>query len=222
MKWIVRPLARACIASSGPRGRKRRDGGRSPSEVLHVFARNDKPTELHRAFADDVLKASNQRFHIRVFRVGRAAVQGPGRAARRGDQPGADGRRCPRLRRGRRSRAECVRHAVLLHVDGEVLRQGRARRRRDVDGVLTRKFKTRSIMQWVMPPQQLWLVKPVAESTPEEPEGALLEPRAGGNDEAARRVGVTITPRGHPGAAARRGRRRVHRRRAGAGLEVQR
>jgi TRAP-type C4-dicarboxylate transport system substrate-binding protein len=31
----------------------------------------------------------------------------------------------------------------------------------DVDGVLTRKFKTRSIMQWVMPPQQLWLVKPI-------------------------------------------------------------
>jgi len=32
----------------------------------------------------------------------------------------------------------------------------------DIEAVLTKKFKTRSIMQWVMPPQQLWLVKPIA------------------------------------------------------------
>jgi TRAP-type C4-dicarboxylate transport system substrate-binding protein len=30
-----------------------------------------------------------------------------------------------------------------------------------VDGVLSQRFKTASVMHWTMPPQQLWLVKPV-------------------------------------------------------------
>lgn len=162
MKWIVRPLARACIAAAALAAASAAMAAEVEWKFYTYFAANDKPTELHKAFADDVLKASNQRFHIRVFASGELPYKAPDvlRAVATnqvqmgdvalgfvaGDVPELNAFAMPFSCTSMEKFYDKAAPAVAA----------------DVDGVLTRKFKTRSIMQWVMPPQQLWLVKPVS------------------------------------------------------------
>lgn len=126
------------------------------------FAANDKPTELHRAFASDIYKASNQRFQIQVF----SSAELPYKASDvlravatdqvqmgdvalgfvAGDVPELNAFAMPFAC----TSMEKFYDKAAPGVDA------------DINQVLTTKFKTRSIMQWVMPPQQLWLTKPIA------------------------------------------------------------
>lgn len=126
------------------------------------FAANDKPTELHRAFADDVLKASNGRFKITVFSSGELPYKAADvlRAVATeqvqmgdvalgfvaGDVPELNAFAMPFACTSMEKFYDKAAPAVAA----------------DVDGVLSRKFKTHALMQWVMPPQQLWLIKPVS------------------------------------------------------------
>ena len=126
------------------------------------FAANDKPTELHRAFADDVFKASKSRLQIKVFASGELPYKAADvlRAVATdqvqmgdvalgfvaGDVPELNAFAMPFAC----TSMEKFYDKAAPAVDA------------DINAVLTKKFKTRSIMQWVMPPQQLWLVKPVA------------------------------------------------------------
>lgn len=125
------------------------------------FAANDKPTELHKAFAEDVLKASQGRLKISVFSSGELPYKAADvlRAVATdqvqigdvalgfvaGDVPELNAFAMPFACTSMDKFYDKAAPAVAA----------------DIDGVLSRKFKTRSIMQWVMPPQQLWLVKPV-------------------------------------------------------------
>ncbi|MEO8011171.1 MAG: TRAP transporter substrate-binding protein DctP [Dokdonella sp.] len=125
------------------------------------FAANDKPTQLHKAFAEDILKASNGRMKISVFASGELPYKAADvlRAVASdqvqmgdvalgfvaGDVPELNAFAMP---------FACT--SMDKFYDKAALAVAA-----DVDGVLSQKFKTRSIMQWVMPPQQLWLVKPV-------------------------------------------------------------
>lgn len=125
------------------------------------FAANDKPTELHRAFAEDVLKASKGRLNIHVYSSGELPYKAADvlRAVATdqvqigdvalgfvaGDVPELNAFAMP---------FACTSMDKFYDKAAPVVAA-------DIDGVLSRKFKTRSIMQWVMPPQQLWLVKPV-------------------------------------------------------------
>ena len=126
------------------------------------FAPNDKPTELHKAFAEDVEKASKGRLKITVF----ASGQLPYKAA-------------DVLRAVATDQVQ-MGDVALGFVAGDVPElnafampfactsmdkfydKGAPAVAADVNNVLGAKFKTHSIMQWVMPPQQLWLVKPIA------------------------------------------------------------
>ena len=162
MKRIVRPLARAFIAAAALAAGGAAIAADVEWKFYTYFAANDKPTELHKAFADDVLKASNQRFHIRVFASGELPYKAPDvlRAVATnqvqmgdvalgfvaGDVPELNAFAMP---------FSCTSMDKFYDKAAPAVAA-------DVDGVLTRKFKTRSIMQWVMPPQQLWLVKPVS------------------------------------------------------------
>lgn len=127
------------------------------------FAANDKPTDLHKAFAEDVLKASKGRLKITVFSSGELPYKSAdvlravatdqvqlgdvalGSVA--GDVPELNAFSMP---------FSCTSMEKFYDVAAPAVAA-------DVDAVLSRKFKTHSIMQWVMPPQQLWLVKPVAD-----------------------------------------------------------
>ena len=126
------------------------------------FAAKDKPTELHRAFAEDVLKASKQRLHIRVFSSGELPYKATDvlRAVATnqvqmgdvalgfvaGDVPELNAFSMP---------FSCTSMDKFYDKAAPAVAA-------DVDNTLKAKFKTRAIMQWVMPPQQLWLVKPVS------------------------------------------------------------
>ncbi len=125
------------------------------------FAANDKPTELHKAFADDIYKASKQRLKIQVFASGELPYKAADvlRAVATdqiqmgdvalgfvaGDVPELNAFAMP---------FACTSMDKFYDKAAPAIAA-------DLNAVLTRKFKTRSIMQWVMPPQQLWLVKPV-------------------------------------------------------------
>jgi TRAP-type C4-dicarboxylate transport system substrate-binding protein len=126
------------------------------------FAANDKPTELHKEFADDIYKSSKQRLKIQVFASGELPYKAADvlRAVATdqiqmgdvalgfvaGDVPELNAFAMPFACTSMDKFYDKAAPAVAA----------------DIDAVLTRKFKTRSIMQWVMPPQQLWLVKPVS------------------------------------------------------------
>lgn len=125
------------------------------------FAANDKPTMLHKAFADDVLKASNGRFKIHVYASGELPYKASDvlRAVARnqvqmgdvafgfvaGDVPQLNALSMP---------FSCTSIDKFYDKAAPAMAN-------DINEVLGRKFKTQSIMQWVMPPQQLWLVKPI-------------------------------------------------------------
>jgi TRAP-type C4-dicarboxylate transport system substrate-binding protein len=125
------------------------------------FAPNDKPTQLHRAFAEDVGKATGGRMKISVFASGelpykatdvlRVVAQNQveigdvafGFVA--GDVPELNALSMPFSCTSMDKFYDHVAPAVESRV-GEVL---------------ARRFKVASAMQWVMPPQQLWLTRQV-------------------------------------------------------------
>ncbi|HXG03761.1 MAG TPA: TRAP transporter substrate-binding protein DctP [Candidatus Binatia bacterium] len=125
------------------------------------FPTNDKPAALNRAFADDVFKASQQRFKITVFAAGELPYKAPdvikavannqvqmgdvavGFAA--GDVPEVNVFSLPFL---------CTSYEGFHRALPEVAPV--------VDELLLRKVGVRVLVHWTMPPQNLWLNRPVA------------------------------------------------------------
>lgn len=125
------------------------------------FAANDKPTLLHKAFAEDIGKASNGRFKISVYASGelpykaadvlRVVAQNQvemgdvafGFVA--GDVPALNALSMPFSCTSMDKFYDKVAPAIAPSISEE----------------LGKRFKVHSAMQWVMPPQQLWLTKPV-------------------------------------------------------------
>lgn len=126
------------------------------------FASNDKPTLLHKAFAKDVAESSQGRLDIQVFASGELPYKASDvlRAVARnqvqigdvafgfvaGDVPQLNALSMP---------FSCT--SIDKFYDNAAPAM-----EKDINDVLGGKFKTQSIMQWVMPPQQLWLIKPIA------------------------------------------------------------
>jgi TRAP-type C4-dicarboxylate transport system substrate-binding protein len=125
------------------------------------FANNDKPTQLHRAFAEDVAKATNGKLKITVFSSGELPYKASdvlrtvasnqveigdvalGFVA--GDVPELNAFAMP---------FACT--SIDKFYDAAIPAVSKT-----VDDVLSQRFKTASVMHWTMPPQQLWLVKVV-------------------------------------------------------------
>jgi TRAP-type C4-dicarboxylate transport system substrate-binding protein len=125
------------------------------------FANNDKPTQLHRAFAEDVTKATGGRLKITVFSSGELPYKASdvlrtvasnqveigdvalGFVA--GDVPELNAFAMP---------FACT--SIDKFYDAAIPAVSKT-----VDSVLSQRFKTSSVMHWTMPPQQLWLVKVV-------------------------------------------------------------
>jgi TRAP-type C4-dicarboxylate transport system substrate-binding protein len=124
------------------------------------FAANDKPTTLHRAFAQDVEKATGGRLKITVF----SAAELPYKASDvlrvvgskqvemgdvafgfvAGDVPELNALSMP---------FSCTSMDKFYDTLAPAIDK-------PINTVLESKFRATSIMQWVMPPQQLWLTKP--------------------------------------------------------------
>ena len=125
------------------------------------FANNDKPTQLHRAFAEDVTKATGGKLKITVFSSGELPYKASdvlrtvasnqveigdvalGFVA--GDVPELNAFAMP---------FACT--SIDKFYDAAIPAVSKT-----VDNVLSQRFKTASVMHWTMPPQQLWLVKVV-------------------------------------------------------------
>ena len=125
------------------------------------FANNDKPTQLHRAFAEDVTKATGGKLKITVFSSGELPYKAAdvlrtvasnqveigdvalGFVA--GDVPELNAFAMP---------FACT--SIDKFYDAAIPAVSKT-----VDNVLSQRFKTASVMHWTMPPQQLWLVKVV-------------------------------------------------------------
>jgi TRAP-type C4-dicarboxylate transport system substrate-binding protein len=125
------------------------------------FANNDKPTQLHRAFAEDVAKATGGKLKITVFSSGELPYKASdvlrtvasnqveigdvalGFVA--GDVPELNAFAMP---------FACT--SIDKFYDAAIPAVSKT-----VDSVLSQRFKTASVMHWTMPPQQLWLVKVV-------------------------------------------------------------
>lgn len=126
------------------------------------FAANDKPTALHRAFAEDVTKATGGRLKITVFASGELPYKASdvlrivaGNQVEIGDVAfGFVAGDVPELNAFSMPFA-CT--SMDKFYDKAVPAVSAA-----VEKVMLDKFKTNPVMHWVMPPQQLWLVKPVA------------------------------------------------------------
>ncbi|WP_165923772.1 TRAP transporter substrate-binding protein DctP [Bosea sp. BK604] len=124
------------------------------------FAANDKPTTLHRAFAQDVEKATGGRLKITVF----SAAELPYKASDvlrivgskqvemgdvafgfvAGDVPELNALSMP---------FSCTSMDKFYDTLAPAIDK-------PINTLLEAKFRATSIMQWVMPPQQLWLTKP--------------------------------------------------------------
>lgn len=125
------------------------------------FAANDKPTALHRAFAEDVTKATGGRLKITVYSSGELPYKAAdvlrivashqveigdvalGFVA--GDVPELNAFAMP---------FACT--SIDKFYDKAIPAVSKT-----VDSVLSKRFKTVSVMHWTMPPQQLWLVKKI-------------------------------------------------------------
>jgi TRAP-type C4-dicarboxylate transport system substrate-binding protein len=123
------------------------------------FANNDKPTQLHRAFAEDIAKATGGKLKITVFSSGELPYKASdvlrtvasnqveigdvalGFVA--GDVPELNAFAMP---------FACT--SIDKFYDAAIPAVSKT-----VDSVLSQRFKTASVMHWTMPPQQLWLVK---------------------------------------------------------------
>lgn len=126
------------------------------------FAANDKPTSLHRAFAKDVEAATGERLKITVFSSGELPYKAAdvlrivgtkqvemgdvafGFVA--GDVPELNALSMP---------FSCTSMDKFYETLAPAIEK-------PINTVLEGKFRSTSIMQWVMPPQQLWLTKPVS------------------------------------------------------------
>ncbi len=124
------------------------------------FAANDKPTALHRLFAKDVEAATGGRLKISVFSSGELPYKASdvlrivgsrqvevgdvafGFVA--GDVPELNALSMP---------FSCTSMDKFYDTLAPAIEK-------PIDTVLEGKFRSTSIMQWVMPPQQLWLTKP--------------------------------------------------------------
>lgn len=126
------------------------------------FAPNDKPTALHRAFAEDVTKATGGRLKITVFASGELPYKASdvlrivaGNQVEIGDVAfGFVAGDVPELNAFSMP-FSCT--SMDKFYDKAVPAISSA-----VEKVMRDKFKTNPVMHWVMPPQQLWLIKPVA------------------------------------------------------------
>ncbi len=126
------------------------------------FAANDKPTALHRAFAEDVGKATNGRLKITVFASGELPYKASdvlrivaGNQVEIGDVAfGFVAGDVPELNAFSMP-FSCT--SMDKFYDKAVPAISAS-----VEKVMLNRFKTNPVMHWVMPPQQLWLVKPVA------------------------------------------------------------
>jgi TRAP-type transport system periplasmic protein len=125
------------------------------------FANNDKPTQLHRAFSEDVAKATAGKLKITVYSSGELPYKASdvlrtvasnqveigdvafGIVA--GDVPELNAFAMP---------FACT--SVDKFYDAAIPAVSKT-----VDTVLSQRFKTASVMHWTMPAQQLWLVKPI-------------------------------------------------------------
>jgi TRAP-type C4-dicarboxylate transport system substrate-binding protein len=125
------------------------------------FANNDKPTQLHRAFAAEVAKATGGKLKITVYSSGELPYKASdvlrtvasnqveigdvalGFVA--GDVPELNAFAMP---------FACT--SIDKFFDAAIPAVSKT-----VDSVLSQRFKTASVMHWTMPPQQLWLVKTV-------------------------------------------------------------
>ncbi len=126
------------------------------------FAANDKPTELHKAFASDVEKASKQRFHIQVYSSGELPYKASDVLRAVGTDQVQMGDVALGFVAGDVPELNAFAMPFACSSMDKFYDKAAPAVEADINDVLTAKFKTRSIMQWVMPPQQLWLVKPVA------------------------------------------------------------
>ena len=125
------------------------------------FAANDKPTQLHKAFSEDVEKATDGRLKITVFSSGELPYKAAdvlrvvsSRQVELGDVAfGFVAGDVPELN-ALSMPFSCTSMDKFYDTLAPAVEK-------TVNGVLQSKFKTTSIMQWVMPPQQLWLAKPV-------------------------------------------------------------
>jgi TRAP-type C4-dicarboxylate transport system substrate-binding protein len=126
------------------------------------FAANDKPTTLHRAFAKDVEAATNGRLKITVFSSGELPYKAADvlrvvgtRQVEMGDVAfGFVAGDVPELN-ALSMPFSCTSMDKFYETLAPAIEK-------PIDDVLEAKFKSTSIMQWVMPPQQLWLAKPVS------------------------------------------------------------
>jgi len=129
-------------------------------KLYTYFAANDKPTTLHRAFAQDVEKATGGRLKITVF----SAAELPYKASDvlrivgskqvemgdvafgfvAGDVPELNALSMP---------FSCTSMDKFYDTLAPAIDK-------PINTLLESKFRATSIMQWVMPPQQLWLTKP--------------------------------------------------------------
>ena len=152
----------ACLAFCGMMSAVQVSAAEVEWKFYTYFAANDKPTQLHKAFAAAVDKNSGGRFKITVFASGelpykaadvlRVVAQdqvqigdvGIGSVA--GDVPELNALALP---------FSCVSMDKFYDKVAPAIAA-------DVDATLVRKFKVHSILQWTMPPQQLWLTKEVS------------------------------------------------------------
>lgn len=126
------------------------------------FAPNDKPTQLHKAFAEDVNKATGGKLKINVFASGELPYKASdvlrvvaGNQVEIGDVAlGFVAGDVPELNAYSMPFA-CT--SMDKFYDNAVPAMSGT-----VEKVMQAKFKTNPVMHWVMPPQQLWLAKPVA------------------------------------------------------------
>lgn len=126
------------------------------------FAANDKPTELHKAFASDIYKASKQRFQIQVFSSGELPYKAPDVLRAVGTNQVQMGDVALGFVAGDVPELNAFSMPFSCSSMDAFYDKAAPAVEKDINDVLTGRFKTRSIMQWVMPPQQLWLTKPVA------------------------------------------------------------
>jgi len=126
------------------------------------FAANDKPTELHKAFANDIYKASKQRFQIQVFSSGELPYKASDVLRAVGTNQVQMGDVALGFVAGDVPELNAFAMPFACTSMDKFFDKAAPAVEADINNILTGKFKARSIMQWVMPPQQLWLVKPVA------------------------------------------------------------
>lgn len=125
------------------------------------FGANDKPTQLHRAFAEDIGKASDGRFKIDVYSAGELPYAAAdvlrvvaGRQVEIGDVAlGFAAGDAPEL--------NALSMPFSCTSMDKFFSGFAPKAADDINEVLTSRFNTASVMQWVMPPQQLWLRRSV-------------------------------------------------------------